>query len=87
MSRALLKKISQATAFISLGLGSAIFYKAISKSKNHPQFISYVNNEEARFDKSQVEYKLKSRDDHLKEAQETEYDLLVIGKSTILFKL
>ena len=79
MSRLLFSRLVKASAFLGLGTCSLIGYKAYRKSLKHPNLIKYNVDENAKYDKNNVEFKLKSRDDHLKEALQTEYDVLIIG--------
>jgi len=80
MSRLLFSRFVKASAFLGLGTCSLIGYKAYRKSLKHPNHIQYNVDDNAKYDKNNVEFKLKSRQDHLNEALHTDYDVLIIGK-------
>ena len=79
MSRLLLSRLTKGLGLLGLGAGSYVGYKTYRKSVSHFPWVEYAGNDEALYDKSVMKYNLKSREDHLKEAQQTEYDILVIG--------
>ena len=79
MSRRIFLRLTQASAAVGLGIGSLIGYKAYKKSIKYPPNVRYPINEDIKLEKSKVEYNLKSREDHLKEAIQTDYDILIIG--------
>lgn len=76
--------------FLALNVGAASYlgYKAYQKSVKHPPLMKFTANDQLKFEKNAIQYNLKNRDDHVKEASSTEYDVLIIGffwfKSTII---
>jgi hypothetical protein len=72
-------------ALLAVAGGGASFlgYKAYQKSVRHPPILKYATNDHVKFEKDTIQYKLKSRDDHINEASTSEYDVLIIGDLTI----
>lgn len=79
MSRLLFSAIVKTLTVAGVGTGALIGYKTYRKSEKHPQLLSYHTFDEAKFDKTTMQFNLKSREEHLNEAMNNEYDLLVIG--------
>lgn len=79
MSRRLFSRLVKTAGILGVGAGGVIGYKAYRKSVKHLPDHKYLTDTQDRLDKSTIQYPLKSRADHLKEASQTDYDLLVIG--------
>ena len=77
----MIRKTVRGLFALSLGCGAYLGYKTFKKSQRHPPILRYNQNLEVREDKNNVMYDLKSRDQHLQEVSNTEYDLLIIGTS------
>jgi hypothetical protein len=68
---------------LNVGAFSYLGYKTYQKSQKHPPTLKFVSNDQLKFDKNAIQYNLKNRNDHIKEAASTEYDVLVIGWFTL----
>ena len=69
-----------------LGLGGGVggyLYLKIS-DKNIPKIpdLEFTDDPEAKYDLQNNQYKLKTRDQHLQEAQTKDYDILIVGNQS-----
>lgn len=67
-------------AGVGFGGASYLGYKTYQKKQRHVPLIRFAENDQYQLDLDNYQHKLKSRDDHLKEAQSSDYDVLIIGK-------
>lgn len=73
-------------AVIALNVGTAAYigYKTYKKTQHKSSLLSYTQVDDLRDEKNKVMYNLKSRDQHIKEAKSTDYDVLIIGNHLII---
>lgn len=74
------KNLIKTTAVLG-GLGAAYFFIG---SSNRPMPVLKIENEDEKLNSTALSYPMKTRDDHLKEVLNTQYDVMVIGTKTLL---
>ena len=76
MIRAALKTVFA----LNIGTAAYIGYKTYKKNQPQKPLLQYTQVDDLKDEKNKVMYNLKSRDQHLNEAQSIDYDVLIIGK-------
>jgi hypothetical protein len=79
MIRAALKAVFA----LNVGTAAYIGYKSYIKSQHKQPLLQYTQVDDLKDEKNKVMYNLKSRDQHLQEAQSNNYDVLIIGKQKL----
>ncbi len=65
---------------LNVGIAGYIGYKSYKKNQHQTPLLQYTHVDDLKDEKNKVMYNLKTRDQHLKEAQNGDYDVLIIGK-------